>query len=140
MNYCIKIGLDSHITTTLLKWLKGIQNNKKDRPFLLSYDVNTECQKHVECTSLGTGIIRAPQERKTKLTKLIFMAPRGCQATVRNFCAAFPTINKIDLYAGCNVNGRDRQNCVWKTWCQLTKEFEIKRFLQSHKTKEIYTC
>lgn len=28
-NYCIKIGLDSHITTTLLKWLKGIQNNKK---------------------------------------------------------------------------------------------------------------
>lgn len=135
-NYCIKIGLDSHITTTLLKWLKGIQNNKKDRPFLLSYDVNTECQKHVECTSLGTGIIRAIQERKTKLTKLIFMAPWGCQATVRNFCAAFPTINKIDLYAGCNVNGRDRQNCVWVATVPTQKEFEIKRFLQSHKTKK----
>jgi hypothetical protein len=63
------------------------------------------------------------------------MAPWGCQTTVNRFHGAFPTINKINLYAGCNAERGDLQKLAWVAKVQTPDGCRIYRFAQSRKTK-----
>jgi hypothetical protein len=135
-NQCVKIELSPRLNYLLKSWLKNVRNGTASgKPFLLTYDVGTKLQEQINCKSLGSGILTALNRARVVIRRIVLLSPWGCNYTVKRLIDEYPSVNRFDMYAGCNVEEGDFQKNTWVAAVPSPDNCTMERFAQSRKTR-----